>query len=92
MCKTSASYEKLCATVPKFERYFRLLLQNNYIATHRRVVASISKSAEKQYLQLQKDYPSIAQRVAQRHLASYLGITPEGLSRIRHRLAKSRKP
>ena len=84
----SASYEKLCETLPKFERYFRLLLQNNYIATHRRIVASISLSAEERYLQFLKDYPAIVRRVAQRHLASYLGMTPEALSRIRSRIAK----
>lgn len=88
----AASYENLCTTVPKFERYFRKLLQNNYIAIHRRVLNSISKSAQEQYSQLIQDYPAIAQRVAQRHLASYLGVTPEGLSRIRHRLARNGKP
>jgi CRP-like cAMP-binding protein len=83
-----SSYEKLCSSVPKFERYFRILLQNNYIATHRRVLSSISKSAEERYLQLLTLYPMIIQRVAQRHIASYLGITPEALSRIRARIAK----
>jgi CRP-like cAMP-binding protein len=87
----AASYEKLCMTVPKFERYFRILLQNNYVATHRRVVASISLSAEDQYLQLLEEYPTIVQRVAQRHIASYLGITPEALSRIRSRIARQPK-
>jgi len=82
------SYEKLCESIPKFERYFRLLLQNNYIATHRRIVASISMSAEERYLQFLEDYPAIVRRVAQRHLASYLGMTPEALSRIRSRIAK----
>ncbi len=85
----SVSYETLCTTLPKFERYFRILLQNNYIATHRRVLASIGKSAGERYLQLLDDYPTIVQRVAQRHIASYLGITPEALSRIRRRMAKS---
>ncbi len=88
----AAAYEKLCKTVPKFERYFRILLQNNYIATHRRVVASISLSAEEQYLQMLEEFPAIVQRVAQRHIASYLGITPEALdSRIRNRIAKQQK-
>jgi len=85
------SYEKLCETVPKFERYFRILLQNNYIATHRRVVASISLSAEEQYLQMLQESPALVQRVAQRHIASYLGITPEALSRIRNRIARHQK-
>lgn len=87
----SATYEKLCTTVPKFERYFRILLQNNYIATHRRLLSSISLSAEERYLQMLEEYPTIVQRVAQRHIASYLGITPEALSRIRNRLARSGK-
>jgi CRP-like cAMP-binding protein len=87
----SVTYEKLCTTVPAFERYFRILLQNNYIATHRRVLSSISLSAEEQYLQMLEEYPTVVQRVAQRHIASYLGITPEALSRIRNRLAKSGK-
>ncbi len=82
------SYERLCTTVPEFERYFRILLQNNYIATHRRILASISLSAADRYLQLVADYPTIVQRVAQRHIASYLGITPEALSRIRRRLSR----
>jgi len=87
----SAAYEKLCTTVPRFERYFRLLLQNNYIATHRRVLASISMSAEERYLQMIQEYPNIGQQVALRHIASYLGITPEALSRIRNRIAKHSK-
>ncbi len=88
----AGSYEKLCTTVPKFERYFRILLQNNYIATHRRVLSSIGLSAEERYVQMQEEYPTIIQRVAQRHIASYLGITPEALSRIRHRIATEAKP
>lgn len=83
------AYEQVCATVPAFERYFRILLQNNYVATHRRLLATISLSAEERYLQLIAEYPPIVQRVAQRHIASYLGITPEALSRIRGRIAKN---
>ncbi len=83
-----SSYEQLCTTLPKFERYFRILLQNNYIATHRRVLSSISLSVEEQYLQMVEEHPEIVRRVAQRHIASYLGITPEALSRIRGRMAK----
>jgi CRP-like cAMP-binding protein len=85
------TYEELCATVSKFERYFRILLQNNYVATHHRVLASISMSAEERYLEMGEKHPELIQRVAQRHVASYLGITPEALSRIRQRISKSPK-
>ena len=88
----AASYEKLCATVPKFERYFRILLQNNYIATHRRLVATVTLTAEERYTQMLQEFPNLARRVALRHIASYLGITPEALSRIRNRIAKKGRP
>ena len=48
-------------------------------------------SAEDRYLQMIQEYPNIGQQVAQRHIASYLGITPEALSRIRNRIAKNSK-
>lgn len=86
----AGSYDKLCSTIPKYERYFRILLQNNYIASHRRILAAISLTAEEQYRQLLETYPRIEQRVAQRHIASYLGITPEALSRIRGRISRKR--
>ncbi len=86
----AGSYDRLCSTIPKYERYFRILLQNNYIASHRRILAAISLTAEEQYRQLLETCPSIEQRVAQRHIASYLGITPEALSRIRHRISRKK--
>ena len=86
----SGLYDKLCSAIPAYERYFRILLQNNYIASHRRILASISLSAEEQYRQLLETCPSIEQRVAQRYIASYLGITPEALSRIRSRISRKK--
>ena len=82
--------EQLSTDIPKFERFFRLLLQNNYIATHRRITASLGMSVKEQYLQFVKKYPAIAQRVPQRHIASYLGITPEALSRIRKHISEKK--
>ena len=83
-----AGYESLCADDPKFDRFFRLLLQNHHIATHRRIRASLSMSAEEMYLYLLEIYPDVTQRVAQRHIASYLGLAPESLSRIRKHLVE----
>ena len=83
-----ASYERLCDAVPKFERFFRLLLQANYVASHRRIMQSISASAEERYLKFLKSYPAITSRVPQGQIASYLGITPQSLSRIRRHLAR----
>ena len=73
--------------VPAFEKYFRILIQNNLIATQRRLMGSISDSAEKKYASLLKSFPDCIQRVPQHMIASYLGITRETLSRVRSQMA-----
>jgi CRP-like cAMP-binding protein len=80
--------EKLCLTIPKFERFFRLILQGNYVASQRRIMQSLSATAEERYLQFLKSYPAIFNRVPQKMVASYLGITPQSLSRIRRHLTR----
>ncbi len=79
--------ESLLAAVPKFERFFRLLLERHYLASTKRVVDSLSASAKDRYLSFLSMYPAISQRVPQSQIASYLGITPQSLSRIRHEMA-----
>lgn len=79
-------YEVLLSSYPKFERFFRLLMQNAYVASQKRTMDIMSLSAEKRYLQLIKSHPQMELRVAQHHIASFLGITPEALSRIKRGL------
>jgi CRP-like cAMP-binding protein len=67
----------------KFEKYFRILLQSAYVASQMRMISTMSKSAEERYIELVQKYPHMELRVAQHHIASYLGITPEALSRIK---------
>lgn len=78
--------EELLKQVPKMERYFRILLQNSLIAMQRRLVSSLSHSAEEKYNELVQSCPTIPQRVPQHMMASFLGITPETLSRIRRKI------
>ena len=73
--------------MPKMEHYFRILMQNNIVALQRRIIASMSFSAEQKYLKLMEICPDIIVRVPQQHIASYLGITPETLSRIRKQVS-----
>jgi CRP-like cAMP-binding protein len=80
--------EKLYLKVPKFDRFFRILLQNAFVANQQRIISSISLTAEEQYLDFIKKYPSLEQRVPQHQVASYLGITPETISRIRRSMLK----
>lgn len=75
--------EEMLEKIPKFEKYFRLLLQNNLIATQRRLTRTLTQTAEQRYTELIHSCPTIPQRVPQHMMASFLGITPETLSRIR---------
>ena len=83
---TKESWDILLEKVPAFERYFRVLIQNSLIATQRRLMSSISETAEEKYLKLIDNFPGCLQRVPQHMIASYLGITPETLSRIRKQM------
>jgi CRP-like cAMP-binding protein len=87
---TKSSWDILLQKIPAFERYFRILIQNNLIATQRRLISSFSETAEEKYTKLINNFPGCIQRVPLHMIASYLGITPETLSRIRSQLA-SRK-
>lgn len=81
-----ASLERLYTEAPFFERFFRILHQNAYLAQNRRILNNISMSGEARYLDLLARHPQLVQRVPQKYIASYLGITPVFLSQIRARL------
>lgn len=78
--------EELLNACPKMDRFFRILLEANYISTHQRVADSLSESAEERYLKFIKTYPKLFEQIPQNQIASYLGITPQSLSRIRKEL------
>jgi CRP-like cAMP-binding protein len=84
---TEPSWNILLEKIPALERYFRILIQNNLIATQRRLMGTMSETAEEKYLKLVKNFPGCIQRVPQHMIASYLGITRETLSRTRSHLA-----
>lgn len=76
-------YEK----IPKFERFFRILFQNAFIAQQQRINQNLSLTAEQRYLEFIKKYPQLEQRLSQKQISSYLGITPVFLSMLRRKLA-----
>ncbi len=75
--------DKLYLKVPKFERFFRIIMQNAYIREQLRVIQNLSLSAEERYNNFLDKYPQVARQVTLKQIASYLGITPEFLSTIR---------
>ena len=78
--------EQLLDECSKMDRFFRILLEANYVTTHQRVADSLSLSAEQQYLKFTKTYPKLLERIPQNQIAAYLGITPQSLSRIRREI------
>lgn len=80
--------EKLLVQVPKFERMFRLMVQRNLTRLQERLFQTIATTAVEKYLDFIERYPTIPQRVAQHYIASYLGFSPEFLSKVRTKLAK----
>lgn len=80
-------YENMMLAVPKMERYFRILTQNSLISMQRRISGKMTLSAEQNYKKLMEQRPALFQRVPQHMIASFLGIAPETLSRIRKQMA-----
>jgi CRP-like cAMP-binding protein len=85
---TVETKEELLRLVPKFERVFRIMVQRNLTALQNRLMNTIALNAEEKYLDFTRRYPTIAQRVPQHHIASFLGISPEFLSKVRGRIAR----
>jgi len=79
--------EELLDNCPKMERFFRLLIEANQVAARVRITDSLGASAEERYLKFIKTYPKLFEQVPQNQIASYLGITPQSLSRIRKELS-----
>ena len=80
---TKPSWEQLMQKIPAFEHFFRILIQNHLIATQRRLLQSLSESAEEKYKKFTDMYPACVLRVPQHMIASYLGLSRETLSRLR---------
>jgi CRP-like cAMP-binding protein len=83
-----ASHEELVEKVPGYAAAFRKGLQKHAASKDQRIVKSLSSSAEERYLDFLATYPSIATRVPQWMVASYLGVSPETISRIRKKLSQ----
>ncbi len=80
--------QKASETDPNFRQFFDRLLHNHIRHIQRRVSLLLGATAEQRYMDFIKLYPDLMLRVPQWMIASYLGITPESLSRVRKELAK----
>jgi CRP-like cAMP-binding protein len=88
------SYEDLIdlyMKAPKFDRIFRVLLENHFMQQQDRIGQLFSSTAEERYQSFLETYPHLQNRLSQVQIAAYLGVTPEFLSRIRSRMSKGDK-
>lgn len=81
------NYEALTLQVPKMDRFFRILYQNSIVTKERRLRNSITYSASERYSEFIETNPEVSNRIPQHLIASYLGIAPETLSRIKRKIA-----
>lgn len=72
---------------PLFDRNFRIIIENAFIEQQKRVLQTISSTAEERYLYFLKKYPNLFSRISNVQIASYIGVTPEFLSMVRKRIA-----
>lgn len=90
----SFSYESqqiLYERAPKMEKFFRLLTQRAYAAFQRRMLQNLSMDAEARYVAFLHAYPALDQQIPQKHIASYLGMSAEFLSKIKKRVLQKKK-
>jgi CRP-like cAMP-binding protein len=80
--------EILYQEIPKLERFFRILTENSLVANQERLIDNLSLSAEERFEKFCKKYPTLVQKVPQKQIASYIGVTPEFFSKMKSRLLK----
>jgi CRP/FNR family transcriptional regulator, anaerobic regulatory protein len=85
---TKENHQQLYHEIPKLERFFRILAENSLVSHQERLIDNLSLSAEERFEKMCKKYPSLIQKVAQKHLASYIGVTPEFFSKMKSRLLR----
>jgi CRP-like cAMP-binding protein len=85
---TKSAQEELLKKLPKYETFMRLQLTGAYLAMQKRLNSILSMSLEERYSALTSLYPDIVQRVPQHMIASYMGLTPETLSRVRKKMSR----
>mgnify|MGYP000962081591 CR=1 FL=1 len=84
------SFREACDLCPEIDRFFRLLIQNAFVALQYRLAKTNSEDAESRYMEFSQQFPNFTQRIPQYLIASYLGIKPQSLSRIRKEMAQKK--
>jgi CRP-like cAMP-binding protein len=80
------NHDILYTKIPKLERFFRILTENSLVAHQERLKDNLSLSAEERFEKFCAKYPTLIQQVPQKHIASYIGVTPEFFSKMKSKM------
>lgn len=85
---TKENQEQLYHDIPKLERFFRILIENSLVANQERLMDNLSLTAEERFDKFCKKHPTLIQKVPQKQIASFIGVTPEFFSKMKARMLK----
>lgn len=80
--------EQLYLEIPKLERFFRILIENSLIANQERLMDNLSLTAEERFEKFCKKHPTLVQKVPQKQIASFIGVTPEFFSKMKSKMLR----
>lgn len=87
---SKSNQEQLYRDIPKFERFFRIIIEKSLVASQERVLDNLSLTAEERYTKFCNKYPALIEHVPLKQVASYIGVTPEFFSKMRNNLLKKK--
>lgn len=85
---TKENQQELYLQIPKLERFFRILSENSLVSHQERLMDSLSLTAEERFEKFCTKYPTLIQKVSQKNIASYIGVTPEFFSKMKSRMLR----
>ena len=88
VCVSKETHQLLYQKIPKLERFFRILAENSLVAHQERLIDNLSLTAEERFEKFCSKYPTLIQRVPQKQIASFIGVTPEFFSKMKAKLLK----
>ena len=85
---TKENQQELYFQIPKLERFFRILSENSLVSHQERLMDNLSLTAEERFEKFCTKYPTLIQKVSQKNVASYIGVTPEFFSKMKSKMLR----
>ncbi|CAM4362036.1 Crp/Fnr family transcriptional regulator [Flavobacterium terrigena] len=85
---TKENQQELYLQIPKLERFFRILAENSLVSHQERLMDNLSLTAEERFEKFCTKYPTLIQKISQKNIASYIGVTPEFFSKMKSKMLR----